>query len=105
MDRRTSRNNSGQVSNGPTGENIDILRIIQTMMENQQQQTELFRQELAAPKEQRPGNISDFRRLQPAIFTGGEKPLDETKVYIHIPNLKSPQKSMHEGTWLKDVHV
>jgi len=46
------------------------------MMENQQQQTELLRQELAAPKGQRPGNISDFRRLQPAIFTGGEKPLE-----------------------------
>ena len=46
------------------------------MMENQQQQTELLRQELAVPKGQRPGNISDFRRLQPAIFTGEEKPLD-----------------------------
>jgi len=46
------------------------------MMENQQQQTELLRQELTAPKGQRPGNISDFRRLQPAIFTGEEKPLD-----------------------------
>ena len=46
------------------------------MMENQQQQTELLRRELTAPKGQRPGNISDFRRLQPAIFTGEEKPLD-----------------------------
>jgi len=48
----------------------------QQQMENQQQQTELLRQEIAAPKGQRPGNISDFRRLQPATFTGGEKPLD-----------------------------
>jgi len=80
---------------------VDILRVIQTMMgnqqhqmenqqqyqrqqmenqqqqmENQQQQTELLRQKIAAPKERRPGNISDFRRLQPATFTGGEKPLD-----------------------------
>ena len=76
MERRSGRNNFGQASNGPTGENVDILRVIQTMMENQQQQTELLRQELTAPKEQRPGNISDFRRLQPAIFTGEEKPLD-----------------------------
>ena len=76
MDRRSGRSNSGQVSNGPTGENVDILRVIQMMMENQQQQTELLRQELATPKGQRPGNISDFRRLQPATFTGGEKPLD-----------------------------
>jgi len=29
----------------------------------------------------------------------------QTKVYIHIPNIKSPQEYMHEGTWLKDVHV
>jgi len=87
MDRRTSRNNSGQVSNGPTGENADILRVIQTMVENQQQQTELFRQELAAPKEQRPGNISDFRRLQPAIFTGGEKPLDAEQWLIDTTDL------------------
>jgi len=77
MERRSGRNNIGQVPNGPTGgENADVLRVIQAMMENQQQQTELLRQELAAPKEQRPGNISDFRRLQPAIFTGEEKPLD-----------------------------
>ena len=76
MERRSGRSNSGSASNGPTGENVDILRVIQTMMENQQQQTELLRQELAAPKEQRPGNVSDFRKLQPAIFTGSEKPLD-----------------------------
>ena len=77
MDRRTGRNSSGQLPpNGPTGENADILRVIQNMMENQQQQTELLRQGLTDPKEQRPGNVSDFRRLQPAIFTGGERPLD-----------------------------
>ena len=77
MERRSGRNNIGQVPNGPVGgESADILKVIQTMMENQQQQTELLRQELAAPKEQRPGNVSDFRRLQPAIFTGVEKPLD-----------------------------
>jgi len=76
MERRSGRNNSGIAANGPVGENVDILRVIQMMMENQQQQTELLRQELAAPKGQRPGNVSDFRRLQPAIFTGGEKPLE-----------------------------
>jgi len=47
------------------------------MMENQQKQTELLRQGLiAAPKEQRSSNVSEFRRLQPAIFTGEERPLD-----------------------------
>jgi len=29
----------------------------------------------------------------------------QTLVYIHIPNIRSPQKIMHEGMWLKDVHV
>ena len=77
MDRRAGRNNSGQSQNGPTGGNPDILRVIQGMVENQQRQTELLRQELiAAPQERRPGNVSDFRRLQPAIFTGEERPLD-----------------------------
>ena len=78
MDRRTGHNSSGQSQNGPTkenAENADILR--HNMMENQQKQTELLRQGLiAAPKEQRPGNVSDFRRLQPAIFTREERPLD-----------------------------
>ena len=87
MDRRTGRSNPGQASNGPAGENVEILRVIQTMMENQQQQTELLRQELATPKEQRPGNVSDFRRLQPAIFTGGEKPLDAEQWLIDTTDL------------------
>ena len=25
----------------------------------------------------------------------------QTKVYIHIQNITSPQRHMHEGTWLK----
>jgi len=29
----------------------------------------------------------------------------QPKVYIHIPNMKSPQNNMHERTWLKDVYV
>jgi len=81
MERRSGRNDIGQAANGPTGdgptrENVDILRVFQIIMENQQQQVELLRQELTALKEPRPGNVSDFRRLQPAIFTGEEKPLD-----------------------------
>jgi len=32
--------------------------------------------------------------------------LIQTKVYIHIQNITSPQRYMHEGTWLKkDTHV
>jgi len=88
MDRRAGRNNSGQPQNGPTGGNPDILRVIQGMVENQQRQTELLRQGLiAAPQERRPGNVSDFRRLQPAIFTGEERPLDAEQWLIDTTDL------------------
>ena len=109
MERRSGRNNIGQAPNGPVGgENADVLRIMQTMvnnqqqqmqnqqqqmqnqqqqMEHQQQQTELLRQELAAPKEQKPGNVSDFRRLQPAVFTGNEQPLDAEQWLTDTTNL------------------
>ena len=116
MERRTGRNHSGQASNGPTGENVDILRVIQTMlgnqqqqMENQQQQTELLRQELAAPKEQKPGNVSDFRRLQPAIFTGSEKPLEAEQWLTDTTDLlnaaRVPQENQVEVAkiQLKDI--
>ena len=29
----------------------------------------------------------------------------QTIVYIHILNIMSPQKYIHKGTWLKDLHV
>jgi len=117
MERRSGRNYVGQVPNGPVGgENADVLRIIQTMlgnqqqqMENQQQQTELLRQELAAPKEQKPGNVSDFRRLQPAIFTGSEKPLEAEQWLTDTTDLlnaaRVPQESQVEVAkiQLKDV--
>jgi len=95
---------------------VDVLRVIQTMMENQQQQmgnqqqqTELLRQEVAAPKEQRPGNISDFRRLRPATFTGGEKPLDAEQWLTDTSDLlnaaRIPQENQVEVAkiQLKDI--
>jgi len=52
------------------------MRILQGMMESQQQQTVLLREGLlTALPEQRPGNVSDFRRLQSAAFSGNEKAL------------------------------
>ena len=79
------RNSSGQSQNGPTRENADILRVIYNMMENQLKQIELLRQRLiTAPKEQRPGNVSDFRWLQPAIFTGKERQLDAEQWLIDV---------------------
>jgi len=109
MERRSGRSNFGSASNGAVGDNVDILRVIQMMMENQQQQTELLRQELAAPKGQRPGNISDFRRLQPAIFTGGEKPLEAEQWLTDTSDLlnaaRVPQENQVEVAkiQLKDI--
>ena len=135
MEWRSGRNNIGQVPNGPIGgENADVLRIIQAMvenqqhqmdnqrqyqrqqmenqqqqMDNQQQQTELLRQGIAAPKERRPGNISDFRRLQPATFTGREKPLDAEQWLTDTSDLlnaaRVPQENQVEVAkiQLKDI--
>jgi len=41
---------------------------------------------LTAPREQSPGNVFDFRRLQPAIFLGTEKPLDTEQCLIDTTN-------------------
>ena len=42
---------------------------------------------LTAPREQRPGTVSDFRRLQPAIFSDTEKPLDAEQRLIDTTDL------------------
>ena len=53
-----------------------MMRVLHGMIESQHQQTELLRQALlTAPREQRPGSVSDFRKLQPATFSGIEKSL------------------------------
>jgi len=77
MERRGTRNGAGTSQDGSNRDNDDMIRILQGMMQSRQQQTELLRQGLlVVPREQRPGNVSDFRRLQPTIFSGTEKPLD-----------------------------
>jgi len=64
------------------------MRVLQGRMQSQQQQTELLRQGLlVAPREQRPGNVSNFRRLQPAIFSGTEKPLDVEQWLVDATDL------------------
>ena len=64
------------------------MRVLQGMMQSQQQQTELLRQGLlVVPREQRPGNVSDFRRLQPAIFSGTEKSLDAEQWLVDMTDL------------------
>ena len=42
---------------------------------------------MTAPREQRPGNVSDFRKLQPATFLGTEKPLDAEQWLIDTTDL------------------
>ena len=58
------------------------------MMQSQQQQIELLRQGLlVAPRKQRPGNVSDFRRLYSAIFSGIEKPLNAEQWLVDMTDL------------------
>ena len=42
---------------------------------------------VAAPRELKLGNVSDFRRLQPATFVGTEKPLDAEQRLVDMTNL------------------
>jgi len=88
MERRGTRNGPSTSQDGPNRDSDGMIRILQGMMQSQQQQTELLRQGLlVAPREQRPGNVSDFRRLQPAIFSGTEKPLDAEQWLIDTTDL------------------
>jgi hypothetical protein len=43
----------------------------------------------AAPKEQRPGSIADFRRLLPKTFAGTERALDAEQWLVDVTNLLS----------------
>ena len=89
MERQESRNGPSPSQDGPNGENANMMRILQGMMENQWQQRELLQQGLlAVPREQKLGNILDFRRLQPVVFLRIEKPLDAEQWLINTTNLQ-----------------
>ena len=82
-------------------EAIDLMGVLRDMMESQQEQTALLRDGLltaqqtataaieksTAPRESKPRNISDFRRLQPATFAGTEKLLDAEQLLVDMTNL------------------
>jgi len=95
MDRKVTRNSLSTFQDGPASsrnetnrENIDLLRVLQGMMESQQQQIDLLYQGLMTiPREQRPGNVSELRRLQPAIFTGSERLLEAEQWLIDTTDL------------------
>ena len=40
-----------------------------------------------APRKPKLGNVSDFRRLQPATFAGTEKPMDAEQWLVDMTNL------------------
>jgi len=64
------------------------MRILQGIIETQQKQTKpLCQGLLEAPKEQSPRNTFNFRRLQPAVFSKTEKPLDAEQWLIDTTDL------------------
>lgn len=79
---------SDPISDGPIGDAASIVKVLRVM--ESQQQTALLREGLitvqqiattapekvAAPRETRPGIVSNFRRLQPAVFSGEGTPLE-----------------------------
>ena len=77
------------------------MGVLRDMIESHQQQTAFIRDGLiavqkttmvameraVAPREPKFGNISDFRRLQPATFAGTEKLLDAEQWLVDMTNL------------------
>ena len=85
MEGQRTRNGPGTSRDSSNGDGDNMMRVVHGMTESQHQQTELLRQALlAAPREQRLGNVSDFRKLQPATFSGTEKPLDAEQWLIAV---------------------
>ena len=69
MERRENYDGSGSSQSGPSGENVDLMGILKSLMKYQQKQTEILHPGvLMAPHKQRLGNISKFKKLQPAVF-------------------------------------
>ena len=55
----------------------DLMTYIQSIHETQQKQVEILHQGvLGTSQEYNLGTISKFRKLQPEVFDGTEKPLD-----------------------------
>ena len=85
MEGQRTRNCPDTSRYSSNGEGDNMMRVLHGMMESQHQQIELLRQALlTAPREQMPDNVSDFRRLQPATFSGTEKSLDAEQWLIDL---------------------
>jgi len=58
------------------------------MMKNQQKQTEILHQGLLTVwDEPRPENVTDFRRMQPAVFSGTKSLLNAEQWLIDMTDL------------------
>ena len=73
----------GPTAEVPRGVPADVFGVLRGMLEAQQQQTALLREGFlaaqqtaaVAPEQARVGTVTDFRRLQPAVFTGAGSPV------------------------------
>ena len=92
-------------ANAAGGNDATVMGVVRTMLENQQRQSETQQQQITllreallaaqqtsaaaqvtataavermtAPREPRTKNITDFMRMNPAVFTGTETPLED----------------------------
>jgi len=98
METRGTRNGPDTSRDSSNGKSDNMMRVLHGMMESQHQQTEFLRQALlTAPKEQRPGNVSDFRRPQTATFSCTEKPLDAEQWLIDTIDLLKAAQILDEN--------
>jgi len=68
--------------------NGDLMTNIQRTLETQQKQVEFLHQcLLVISQEYHSGTVSEFRKLQPTIFDGTEKPLDAEQWLINTTDL------------------
>jgi hypothetical protein len=72
---------------------------VRAMIEAQQEQNALLREGLTAalekataPREQRTGNVTDFMRMNPAVFTGTEIPLEAEQWITDMENILKTTK-------------
>jgi len=98
MEGRRTRNGPGTSYVSSSGDSDNMMRVLHGMMESKHQQTELLRQVLlTTPREQRPNSVSDFRRLQPAIFSGTEKLLNAEQWLIDTIDLLKAAQILDEN--------
>ena len=100
MERRENCDGSGPCQGDRGGKNDDQMRFRQNIMENLQKQTEILHQGLLTVwGEPRPGNVTDFRRLQPAVFSGTESALNAEQWLIDTTDLLKAARVQTRTKW------